>query len=137
MGRMPGFTAEAALLERAQRHYGAASVARSSWSVKPALASGLGRLLRGSGINPFETLLCCLNCSEQGGLCYPEPGGCLCRLPQTPPKRPHPCPQGSTPCYTSLNPRVIKCCPPGTKCCIPFGGGLPIGCYDPSWCAFQ
>lgn len=135
MGRIPGFTAEAALLERAQRHYGAAGIARSSWSVKPAFDSGLGRLPRGSGINPFESLLCCLNCSKQGGQCFPEPGGCLC-LPQTPPKRAHPCATGWTPCYLSFSPKVVQCCPPGTQCCIPPGSGLPLGCYERKWCAF-
>ena len=86
MSRMPGFTAEQALFERTQRHYGAGGVGRSSGSVKPAF-NGVGRL------NPhwlefswtgLRSRICCLltNCPK-GEVCISDPGGgCFCFNPR-------------------------------------------------------
>jgi hypothetical protein len=77
MNRMPGFTAERALLERTQRHYGTPSVGRSSGSVKPAFQP-VPRL------SSIERLLCCLRCGK-GEVCVYAPGVCAC-IPQLPPR---------------------------------------------------
>ena len=73
MSRMPGFTAEGALFERTQRHYGTAGVGRSSGSVKPAFR-----------FQSIERLLCCLRCGP-GEACVYAPGVCAC-IPQLPPR---------------------------------------------------
>ncbi len=67
MSTMPGFTAEAALFGRAQHHYGIASIARSSGTVKPAFRFATDPHLSWS----FDFLLCCLTCPPHT-LCVPS-----------------------------------------------------------------
>ena len=66
MSRMPGFTAQRALLERTHQYYGTAGAGRLSGSVKPALARG------------YDPLLCCLDCWSIGWYCRPTADGCVC-----------------------------------------------------------
>jgi hypothetical protein len=71
MSRMPGFTAEGALFERAQCYYGTAGVARSSGTVKPAL----GFATDPHSFWSFDLLLyrlCCLSCPSFT-TCLPAP----------------------------------------------------------------
>jgi hypothetical protein len=97
MSRMPGFTAEAALFERAWSHYCGAGVARPSGTVKPAF-----RFATDPHLLDVESFFCCLRCGE-GDTCVQAWGSCLC-IPPSPPIR-----GGST------NPRVsgaefLLCC---------------------------
>lgn len=76
MSRIPGFTAEGALLERTQHHYRTAGVGRSSGSVKPAF-SYFGR---SSEFSVMERAICCWlkNCPK-GELCLSDSdGSCYC-----------------------------------------------------------
>jgi len=72
MSRMPGFTAEAALFERAQRRHDTVGVSGSSGSVKPAF-----RFQTVSRLSSIERLLCCLRCGP-GEACVYSPGVCAC-----------------------------------------------------------
>jgi len=86
MSRMPGFNAEGALLERTQRHYCTAGVARSSGSVEPTFSRfGTDPHLLGVQLLHLkdlqECLLCCLSsCWPDACICLT--GGCEC-LPHT------------------------------------------------------